>query len=303
MEFRHLRYFQAVAEELSYSNAARRLHVAQPALSRAVQEVERELGFPVLLRTRRTVALTPAGRVLLDEAGLLLQRFEEALRRTRRAATGEEGELRLGYIGPPAQGFLGRLLAEFRVAHPRVTVVLEERTPERVWEMVANGRLDLGLTRPVLAHEALGLRTLLLRREPLWAVLPEGHRLAARRTIPWRQLASEPLVILARREGAGLYDAILHACTRARFAPRLAHTPSLMSTVLSYVEAGAGVGLMSDSVTTLAAGRPLTFRPLTPPATVELVMVWSEQEETPPARAFRARLGEWLAQGKLWAKK
>lgn len=301
MELRHLRYFQAVAEELSYSNAARRLHIAQPALSRAIQEIEQELGFPVLARTRRSVTLLPAGRVLLDEAALLLQRFEEGLRRTRRAAAGEEGELRLGYIGPPTQGFLGRLLADFRLKQPRVSIILEERTPERVWEMVAKGRLDLGLTRPVLAHDALGLRTLLLRREPLWAVLPSAHRLAASRQIAWRQLASEPLVILARREGAGLYDAILNACTRARFAPRLAHTPSLMSTVLSYVEAGAGLGIMSDTVTALAAGRPLTFRPLTPAATVEFVMVWSEQEEAPPARAFRALLGEWLSRGKLFA--
>src|SRR5947209_17800444 len=132
MDLRHLRYFQAVAEELSFSKAAHRLHVAQPALSRTVKEMEEQLGIELLSRTRRTVALTPAGAVLLHEIGVLLQRLDESLRRVRRIAAGEEGELRLGYIGPPTQPFLGRIVKEFRRRHARVSVLLEERTPERV---------------------------------------------------------------------------------------------------------------------------------------------------------------------------
>ena len=119
MELRHLRYFQAVAEELSYSRAARRLHIAQPALSRAVKEVETELGTVLFDRNRRTVRLTPAGSVLLREAALVFDRWDEAMNRVRRTAAGEEGELRLGYIGPPTQPFLGRLLAEYRSRYPR----------------------------------------------------------------------------------------------------------------------------------------------------------------------------------------
>ena len=163
MDLRHLRYFQAVAEELSFSKAARRLRIAQPALSRAVQELERDVGVALIDRNRRTTRLTPAGAVLLRETGLLLERLEDALRRVRRTASGEEGELRLGYIGPPTRHFLGPLLQQYCTQYPRVTVILEERTPERVWEMVSQGRLSVGLTRPVLAHEALGLRTLLVR--------------------------------------------------------------------------------------------------------------------------------------------
>ena len=112
MDLRQLRYFQAVAEELSFSKASLRLHIAQPALSRAVQELERELGTSLLHRTRRNVRLTPAGAVLLEEAGLLLDRFAESIRRVKRTMSGEEGELRLGYIGPPTQSFLGRILGE-----------------------------------------------------------------------------------------------------------------------------------------------------------------------------------------------
>ena len=295
-----MRYFQAVAEELSFSKAARRLHIAQPALSRTVKELEERLGVELLARTRRSVALTPPGAVLLHETGLLLQRLDEAVRRVRRTAAGEEGELRLGYIGPPTQAFLGRIVKEFRRRYPRVSVVLEERTPERVWEMVARGRLAIGLTRPVLAHRALGLHTLLLRKEPLCAVLPAGHRLTKLARVRWRELADEPLIILARREGVGLHDAILAACRRARFTPKLSHTPSLISTVLSYVEAGAGTGVIPDSVCSLGVGSPLLFRPLSPAHTVDLVMVWSEQQDSPSATAFRSLVQEWLDSGLLW---
>jgi DNA-binding transcriptional LysR family regulator len=300
VELRHLRYFQAVAEELSFSKAANRLHVAQPALSRALKELEEHLGVMLLARTRRSVSLTPAGAVLLHDSALVVQRLEEAFRRAQRTAAGEEGELRLGYIGPPTQSFLGRILHEFRARYPRVSVVLEERTPERVWEMVARGRLAIGLTRPVLAHQAMGLKTLLLRKEPLWAVLQAKHPLARKPVIAWKDLAQEPMVILSRREGVGLYDEIMDAARQARFTPKLAYTPSLMSTVLSYVESGAGIGVMSDTVTLLGAGGPFAFKPLTPTRTVDLVMVWSEDNDTPAATAFRNLVREWLEQKLLW---
>ncbi len=298
MDLRHLRYFQAVAEELSYSRAAERLRIAQPALSRAVQEIEAELGGPVLDRNRRRVSLTPAGKVLLRETAIIFERWEEALRRVKRTAAGEEGELRLGYIGPPTQPFLGRLLAEYRLRFPRVAVHLEERTPERVWEMLAKGRLSAAFTRPVSATPASGLRTLLLRNERFGAVLPLSHQLATRKTLPWRALVGEPLVVLARREGVGSHDGLLTACRQAGFAPRLAYTPSLIGTVLSYVEAGAGVGIVPESVMT--SKLPLVFVPLTPVVTIPLVLVWQEGEDTPAVQRFRELVIEWQKTGRLW---
>ncbi len=300
MDLRHLRYFQAVAEELSFSRAARRLRIAQPALSRAVKELEHDLGADILSRTRRSVKLTPAGAVLLDEAGRMLESLEEAVRRVRRTAAGEQGELRLGYIGPPTQPFLGRLLHEYRRRNPQVAVHLEERTPERVWEMVAKGRLSIGLTRPVPSHSALGLRTMLLRKEPLAAVVRKDHRLATRRSLPWKSLSGEQLIVLARREGVGLHDEILASCRKAGFTPRIARTPSIIGTVLSYVEAGAGAGIVPDSVAANAQSAGLRVIELTPRQTVPLVMVWAEDADEPTAAAFRSLVKEWLGGGALW---
>lgn len=302
MDLRHLRYFQAVAEELSFSRAARRLHIAQPALSRAVQELEREIGSRLIERNRRTARLTPAGAVLLHETAGTLDRLAESIRKVRRTASGEEGELRLGYIGPPTQAFLGSLLREFRQRYPRVAVHLEERTPERVWEMVARGTLSAGITRPVMAHQALGLRTLLLRNERISAVLPPDHPLAKKTSIPWKALAREPLIVLARREGVGLHDEITAACRAAGFTPQVTHTPSLVGTVLSYVEARAGIGIVSEGVSPAGMGAALKLVPLSPAHTVPLVIVWSEERDDPPVQAFRDLLRDWQKANRLWSR-
>ncbi len=300
MDLRHLRYFHAIAEELSFSRAARRLNVVQPALSRALKELEHELGVQLLARNQRTVSLTAAGKVLLDETALLFDRLDQTLRRVRRAAAGQEGELRLGYIGPPVQAFLGRLLEEYARRCPLVTVHLEERTPERVWEMVAKGRLDLGLTRPVPAHAALRMQTQLLRRERLCAAVPAGHEWHGRKSLTWRALAGQPLIILARREGAGLHDEILAGCRRARFTPRLVQTPSVISTVLRYVEAGSGIGVIPESIGESEGGKSWSSIPLSPSQTVPLVLVWKESGGEPPVSEFRRLLTEWIAARKLW---
>ncbi|MBE2282850.1 MAG: LysR family transcriptional regulator [Prosthecobacter sp.] len=297
MELRHLRYFQAVAEELSFSKAARRLRIAQPALSRAVQEMERELGTQLIERERKAPRLTPAGAVLLRETGLILERLEESMRRVRRTAKGEEGELKLGYIGPPTRTFLARLLKEYARRFPRVTVILEERTPERVWEMVSKGRLSVGLTRPVLAHEALGLQTLLLREEKFCAAVPKDHPWTKLTSLPWKKLAGEPLIILARREGAGSHDTIRAACDEAGFEPRIKHTPSLIGTIMQYVEAGAGIGVVPEST----MSRNLALIPLKPQHTIPLVMVWAKEGNDPAVSAFRELVKEWSRDGKLWS--
>ena len=297
MELRHLRYFQAVAQDLSFSRAARRLRIAQPAISRAIKQLEADLGAAVLERTRHRVQLTPAGSVLLQETALLLQQWEDSIRRVRRTAAGEEGELRLGYIGPPTQPFLGNLLREYRKRYPRVTIHLEERTPERVWEMVARGRLSAAITRPVVAHEALGLRTIMLRDEKLGVVVPAQHPFAKRRFISWNALKHASLIVLARREGMSLHDAVIAGCRRAGVLPRLTHTPSLIGTVMAYVEAGAGIGVVTESV--VPRGMQLRFVLLKPMQAVPLVLVWQEDQDAPALQRFRELLLEWKGGGRL----
>lgn len=290
----------AVAEELSFSKAGERLRIAQPALSRAVCELEEDLGVQLFDRSRRQVRLTPAGESLWKESGILFERLDDSVRRVREIARGEVGELRVGYIGPPTRGFLGCLLREFHARHPGVTLVIEERTPERVWEMVSKGRLSIGLTRPVRSHDDLGPRSRLLFEERLCLAVPSGHAFGSRKTIRWKELAGLPLILLARREGAGSHDAILAACGEAGLLPEIVRTPSLMGTILQYVEAGTGLGIVPESAAAEGDGTPgVTLVPLSPKRTIPLVLVWSKDAVNPAADAFRELVLAWLAEGRL----
>ena len=116
----------------------------------------------------------------------------------------------------------------------------------------------------------------------------------------WTALGHEPLIVLARREGMGLHDAVLAGCRQAGFVPRLAHTPSLIGTVLSYVEAEAGLGVVTDSVVNPASA--LSYVALKPAVTVPLVLAWQEQDDSPPVQRFRELLLEWKKAGKLWKR-
>lgn len=301
MELRHLKYFQAVAEELSFSRAAKRLHIAQPALSRSMQQLESEIGVTLIDRRRRSIQLTASGEVLLRDCLVLFERVDDMVRRVRHAASGGTGELRLGYIGPPTKSFLGPILRQFREANPGVIVSLEERTPERVWEMVAKGRLSVGLTRPVLAHEALGLESLELCEETLCAAVPAGHPFAEKDSVPWSDLTDKPLILLARREGAGSHDAILAACRKSGFAPRIVHTPSVIGTILRYVEFGDGIGVVPESIT--PESDEVRLIPLTPRATIPLVMVWSSDQSNPAVEAFHSLISDWLKTRSALAEK
>jgi DNA-binding transcriptional LysR family regulator len=164
--------------------------------------------------------------------------------------------------------------------------------------MLAKGRLSCALTRPVLQEKPSGLQTLLLRKERFGIVVPVTHPLAERQSILWRALANEPLVILARREGVGSHESILAACQSAKFTPRFAYTPSLIGTVLSYVEAGAGIGVVPESISTPKDS--LRFVPLKPAVSVPLVLVWREDEDTPAVQRFRELVIEWQRADLLW---
>jgi DNA-binding transcriptional LysR family regulator len=138
----------------------------------------------------------------------------------------------------------------------------------------------------------------LLREERFCAVVPCDHPFAAKPWLAWRQLADQPLIVLARREGVGLHDAVLTACREANFSPRLAYTPSIIGTVLAYVEAGAGIGIVPDSVIPAPdAGRLV---PLRPQHIVPLVLAWQEKDATPPVERFRELVGQMRKSGALW---
>jgi DNA-binding transcriptional LysR family regulator len=284
LELRHLRYFVAVAEELHFGRAAARLHMAQPPLSRQIQQLEAEVGVPLFERTKRRVQLTSAGRVFLAEARATLAQAERAVEEARRAGRGEIGQLTVGFIGAASYSVLPRVLQAFRAAFPDVELVFHEMTTDDQLRALREGRLALGFVRPPVADPVLAAETIL--REPLLAALPEGHALARQDTVALGALAGERFVLFPRPLAPDLYDQILQLCQSAGFQPAVAQEAVQMQTVVRLVAAGTGVALVPASVQQLhQAG--VAYRPLhDATAEVQMAVAWRRADPSAAVRHF-----------------
>ena len=285
MELRHLRYFAAVAEHLNYSEASRQLHVAQPAISQAVLDLEDELGVKLLLRTKRSVQLTAAGTTFLHEAGEILRRATEAQRLAQRAARGEVGRLSIGFFGTAAAPFLPMLVNTYRRKFPDVDPCLYELNPDQQLAAFEERRIDLGFSRPLPPGHP-GFEEELVYTDELAIALPATHPLAKRKVIRMKSLATESFVQFHRRGAPGLFDEVVGCCRRAGFSPRIINEPDFMATVITLVESGLGVSLVPCCVRTL--NRPhAVFRPITPKSKpIPLCATWLKASPNPALAAF-----------------
>jgi DNA-binding transcriptional LysR family regulator len=286
MEFRHLRSFVAVAEELHFGRAAARVHIVQPALSRQIRALEDEIGIRLFERDRRRVALTPAGTAFLDEARSLLEHADRAVEAARRADRGELGSLRIAYVPAMVSTGLPEIVRSFRQRYPGVDVRLQEMTPATQVEALLGERVDVGFVRGPIHEPALATQTVL--EEPLVAALPSGHRLGSHKRLRLATLADEPFVLQARSAGPGSHDHILAVCQSAGFSPRVVQEGS-QAEVASLVASGAGVAIVPASLRAIRrAGvlyRPLHERPMT-----QLEMAWRKDAASPVLRAFLAEV-------------
>ncbi|MCW5662510.1 MAG: LysR family transcriptional regulator [Piscinibacter sp.] len=280
IDLRAWRQFAVLAETLHFGRAAERLHMTQPPLTLAIQQLERRLGTPLFARTRRSVALTPAGEALLEPARALLERAAALPALARGAARGEQGRLRLGFVSTVGYGPLPGWLRGFREAWPGVTVELREATGDVQLEAFARAELDAGFVLHAPGH-APALARLSLGVEPMVLALPDA---APRR---WRpaELLRQPLVIFPRGIAPSLYDAVLAFYHHHRAAPAIAQEAIQMQTIVNLVSAGLGIALVPRSMTLLQ--RPgIAYRSL-PAALAEAApscetsLVW--RADAPPA--------------------
>jgi DNA-binding transcriptional LysR family regulator len=221
MELRHLRYFVAVAEELSFTRAAQRLHIGQPPLSQQIQALEAEVGARLFDRSKRWVRLTEAGRLFLEDARAILAQSERAAERARRAQRGEAGALRVGFtFSTPFTPLFARTIRRYRQLYPDVALTLHEMTTLHQLDAIEARKLDLGFVRPpeVALPEQLSLTT--LRRDALLLVLAADAPLARRRKVKVADLADLPWVMYPKESGVGINHAIFTMCRAAGFVPR-----------------------------------------------------------------------------------
>lgn len=284
MELRHLRYFVAVAEELHFGRAARRLNVSQPPLSFQIRQLETALGTPLFVRTHRRVELTPAGTAFLDGARRTLAEAEKSVAAAQRAGRGEVDVLRVGFTDSAALAGLPEIVRAFRAAHPSIHLELTESTSQGQVDAVERDEIDVALVRgPVVSTNS---RTEVVRREPFLGALPSGHRLAARRTLTIAALRNEAFVLFPRALAPAFHDLIVGLCLRAGFEPHVEHESADYQTILSLVAAGIGLTIIPASVSNLRRVG-VEFRPLRGlKATAELTLVYRPHRLSRPLEAF-----------------
>src|SRR5437016_4581403 len=286
MELRHLRYFAAVAQYLNYSEASRRLHVAQPAISQTILDLEDELGVKLLLRTKRAVQLTAAGTAFLREAQEILRRANEAQQLAQRAARGEVGTLGIGFPGAAAAPILPALVQAYRRKFPNVELHLFEMNPDQQLAAFEEGRIDLGFTRTLPPDRRSEFEEELVYTDRLVIALPATHSLAKQKVVRLKTLAGEPFVQFHRKGAVTLFDQVIGVCRRAGFSPRITHEPNFMATVMTLVESGLGVSIIPRCVRTL--NRPhVAIRPITPKSMpIPLCATWLKSAGNPALAAF-----------------
>ena len=287
MELRHLRYFAAVAETRHFGRAAERLHLAQPALSQAIRQLEKELGTALFTRTTRHVSLTPAGEFLLGEATRVLDAVEDSVRGVRRIAEGRLGLVRIAFTGTAAFTELPRIARAVERDLPGVALEVHADllTPAQTAGLL-DGSLDIGILRPPVSGDGLALRTIEI--EPLVLAAPADHRLATEPVVAMADLRTEGFILFAGSHSA-VNDAVLRSCTEAGFAPRKEHEAPGTAALLALVAAGLGIALVPASVRALPLAG-VVFRDVTDSATVELACAWREDADSPLVRAVLASL-------------
>lgn len=290
MELRLLRYFLAVAETEHFGRAAERLHMAAPPLSRAIRQLEAEVGAQLFTRDTRQVRLTEAGRVLQREASVALAGIEDTVDRVRRIGAGKVGVIRLGVTGSASYGVLPRLARTIKERLPGVALRIQTEmlTPAQA-DALRNNRLDLGVLRTPLPEHGLASRT--IAHEPLVLALPSSHPLAGRPDLTVADLRAEPFVTYDPAAGSVVDAAVLRTCAAAGFAPRRAHIVGETATVIALVAAGLGVALVPASTRALALD-DVTYRDLPDTETVTLALAWRHEDDSPLLATVLAALAE-----------
>lgn len=283
MELRLVRSFQVLAEQRNFSRAARALHISQPALTKQIRQLEEEIGAPLFERGRHGARLTPLGRLLREESGPLLSHAARVLERSRRAARGEVGELRLGF-GIVTRLLVPRLVSRFRQDHPSVHVSLEDMNSPVMLEALGRGTLDVGFVRlPVERPFAV----LPVAEDRLVLAVPEGRRAALARR-PSQALRDEPFVELAESRSPSFHDHVLRVCDRLGFRPRVVQSASEFFTMLSLVSAGMGITIVPSGIADTRVEKVAYLNLAVPEARWKVGAVWVPGTRNPIRDTFLA---------------
>lgn len=286
-DFRQLRYFLAVAEELSFTRAALRLHISQPPLSQQIRALEESLGVRLLERDKRNVALTEAGRVLMEQARQILNKADEVRNQVVEAAAGFSGQLRLAYtVSVSFHPALPQTLLRFGQHAPNVRLQLREMYTEPQFAALLADQIDVGFVRDEPRHDtdARALRLDVIDREPLLLALPTDHPLAGRQSLQLGEVAGEAFVVQPRELAATLYDRLVQLAAKADFHPLIRQQAQQLNGLIALVAAGMGLALVPASMQAVRLAG-VSYVPLEDPDAYFLLALASRKDNPSPMLA------------------
>lgn len=297
VELRHLRYFVAIAEELNFDRAARRLRMSQPPLSQQMRDLEREIGVTLLDRSQRSIRLTQAGRMFLEEAKRTLEQVERSVQTAVRADRGEIGRLSIGFLGSATYDVLPRMLRAFRKRCPEVQLQLQTMSTSQQLQAFKEENIDVGILRmPVDDGSQLftsaSLQTKVVANEPLVAALSTEHRLAKTEAVRLRDLAEEDFILWPRSQGVHTHDRIIGLCQNAGFSPSIVQESAELQTTLGLVATGIGASLLIGTPEHMLRHPSVVYRAVEDAEVVfQLALAWKIEGDSPVVQAFINSLG------------
>jgi DNA-binding transcriptional LysR family regulator len=263
MELRHLRYFVAVAEEQNITRAAERLHVSQPPLSRQIRDLEDELGVSLFERSAKSVRLTQAGRVFLEEARAVLERAAAAVDTVKAVSTGRRGEIHVGYAPSLTVQILPRTLRAFQSESPDIRVQLHDLTTEEMVSCLREGKIHVALMVQLGEQSLRGLRFIELARYSICVAAHPAHPCSRKRKVGIGDIADERFITYSRKDYPEYHEMLERLFRPIRRAPRIGEEHDSSTSLIAAVEAGRGVAIVPESLKCLA-GERLKLRALSP---------------------------------------
>lgn len=248
MELFQLRYFLAVAEHLSFTRAAKALHLSQPPLSHQIKRLEDELGGELFQRSSRMVRLTDLGEAFLPRARSILLQTDDAAQEIRARTGLEKGVLRVGASGALAYHLLPLLIEQYRARHPNIDLHIVERRTPQLLAAAERYEIDVALIR--LPHDKTKLSITVLRDERLVAALPKSHPLAGETELKLKQLADEPFILISDRSEP-FHDLVIQLCARESFQPNIICSGTEYATACRLVGLGVGVSILAEMASQL----------------------------------------------------
>jgi LysR family transcriptional regulator, benzoate and cis,cis-muconate-responsive activator of ben and cat genes len=287
MELRHLRYFAAVAEHLSFRRAAEQLHLTRPALSKQVKELEQELGVRLLDRTTARVRLTQAGAVYLVEARAILALTAQATERAREAAAGKRGVLTIGDIGMLSVDMLSPALTRFREAFPLVDVVLKELPLPQQLAALEAGDIQVAFALPEQLRGRAGFRSVTVRQLRVGLATARGHPLAARSQVGLKDVLDQPLLCIGTPARSEHADHVRQLLATIGAANKPIQTVGTLPSLLTMLASGLGVSFLPEAITSHWPGvRVVPFQNRVPQLDFELKAAWHAHEQLPLVKHF-----------------